>query len=48
MGNAGTVMGKLSRYSRLGYTLSAGFGVNSVATECTVNPRRSTIVSFAH
>lgn len=48
MGNVGAVVGKISRHSCLGYTLSVGFGINSVATECTVNPRRSTIVGFTH
>lgn len=46
MGNVGAVVGKVSRHSGLIDTLRAGFGINSVATECTVNPCRSTIVNF--
>lgn len=48
MGNIRAVVGKISRHSCLGYTLSAGFGIKSVATECTINPRRSTVVDFTH
>lgn len=49
VGNVGTVMGKISsRDSCLCHTLRAGFGIHSVATKCTVNPRRSTILNFTH
>lgn len=49
VGNVGAVMGKISsRDTCLGHALCAGFGIHSVATERTVNTRRSTVLNFAH
>lgn len=46
MGHVWAVVGEISRHSCLGYTLSVGFGINSVATERTVNTCRSAIFGF--
>lgn len=49
VGNIRAIMGKVSsRNSCLGHTLRAGFGIHSVATKCTVNPRRATILNLTH
>lgn len=49
MGNVWAVMGEISsRHSCLGHTLCAGFGINSVTTECTIDTRWYTILNFAH
>lgn len=49
MGKVGAVVGKISSRDRcLGHTLSAGFGIHSVATECTIDAGRSTILNFTH